>query len=393
MFSNKIINNLKKSSWIRAMFEEGNKLRKEYGAENVFDFSLGNPEVEPPKAVKEALYKISQSNEIGMHKYMNNAGYESTRKAVANMISNEYDMHIPFSNICMVTGAAAGLNVVFKSILNPEEEVIIFRPFFAEYLFYISHANGNPIIVDTIEDTFQIDLVKFEKAITIKTKAIILNSPNNPTGVIYDESTLKTMANIIKRKEKEFNIDIFVISDEPYTKIVFDEIKLPILFKIFDKAVSVNSYSKSLALPGERIGYITISPNLKESDLLMSIILFNNRTLGFVNAPALQQRIVEMCINEKVDSNIYKERRDILYNHLISIGFECQKPAGAFYLFVKSPVPDEMEFVNKALKYNILVVPGRGFGQKGYIRMTYCISLDTIKRALPHLTKLANEYK
>jgi len=392
MFSDKTIESLKNSSWIRAMFEEGNKLRKLYGNENVYDFSLGNPDVEPPKAVKEAISKIALSDEKGMHKYMSNGGYESTKQAVANMISKEYKMDISSANICMVTGAAAGLNVVFKSLLNPNEEVIVFKPFFAEYLFYITHSNGVPVVVDTIKDTFQIDLNNFEKAITKNTKALILNSPNNPTGVIYDQTTLEQMAAIIKQKEKEYNINIFVISDEPYSKIVFGDVVLPILFHIFDKAISVNSYSKSLAIPGERIGYITISPKIPDTNLLMSAILFNNRTLGFVNAPAIQQRIVEMCINERIDPKIYEERRDILYNHITSLGFQCQKPKGAFYLFVKSPIPNEIDFVKKAQEYNILIVPGRGFGQEGYVRLTFCISLDVIKRSLLAFSKLAKEY-
>ncbi|MCK5811849.1 MAG: pyridoxal phosphate-dependent aminotransferase [Clostridiales bacterium] len=393
MFSKKTIKSLEKSSWIRAMFEEGNKLRQLHGADNIFDFSLGNPDVEPPKAVKDALFEISKSNEKGMHKYMSNGGYESTRKAVADMISKEYAMDISLSNICMVTGAAAGINVTLKSLLNDNEEVIIFKPFFAEYLFYITHANGIPVIVDTIEDTFTIDLDKFTKAITKNTKAIIINSPNNPTGVVYSESDLIQMATIVKEKEREFGTNIFIVSDEPYTKIVFGNVKVPVMMKIFKKTISVNSYSKSLSLPGERIGYITVSPLIPNNQLLMSAILFNNRTLGFVNAPAIQQRIIEKCINEKIDPIIYEERRDLLYNHLISLGFTCQKPDGAFYLFMKSPEENEVNFVKQAQKFNILLVPGRGFGQPGYVRLSYCISKDIIKRSLPSFTKLAELYK
>ncbi len=393
MFSKKTIESLEKSSWIRAMFEEGNKLRQLHGADNVYDFSLGNPDVEPPKAVKDAIRDISNSKEKGMHKYMSNGGYESTRKAVADMISKEYNMDISSSNICMVTGAAAGINVTLKSILNDLEEVIIFKPFFAEYLFYITHSNGIPVIVDTIKDTFTMDLDKFANAITNKTKAIIINSPNNPTGVVYGESDLEQMATIIKEKEDKFGTNIFIISDEPYTKIVYGNIKIPTMMKIFKKTISINSYSKSLSLPGERIGYITVSPLIPNNQLLMSAILFNNRTLGFVNAPAIQQRIIEKCINEKIDPIIYEERRDLLYNHLISLGFTCQKPDGAFYLFMKSPEEDEVNFVKQAQKFNILLVPGSGFGQPGYVRLSYCISKDIIKRSLPSFTKLAQLYK
>jgi len=313
------------------------------------------------------------------------------KKAITGKLAKQYGMEVPDENICMVCGAAAGLNVVFKSILNSDEEVIIFAPYFAEYKFYVGNGGGIPVVVET-KDDFQIEVGAFESAITYKTKAVLINSPNNPTGVVYSEKTLKDMAEVIKEKEKELGINILLISDEPYNEITYDVEKLPVVFKIFEKAVVVNSYSKSLALPGERIGYIAVSPKIEGCDKLMAAIIFNNRTLGFVNAPAISQRIVEKAINASVNSDIYKERRDILYNHLISLGFKCQKPDGAFYLFVKSPIEDELEFVAKAQKYNVLVVPGRGFGRAGYFRMSFCISLDTIKRSLPALDKIAAEY-
>ena len=391
MFSNKVMDNLKRASWIRAMFEQGNKLKQEFGAENVYDYSIGNPEVEPPVEVVEAINEIAADDSPGMHRYMPNAGYLFVKKAITGKLAKQYGMEVPDENICMVCGAAAGLNVVFKSILNSDEEVIIFAPYFAEYKFYVGNGGGIPVVVET-KDDFQIEVGAFESAITYKTKAVLINSPNNPTGVVYSEKTLKDMAEVIKEKEKELGINILLISDEPYNEITYDVEKLPVVFKIFEKAVVVNSYSKSLALPGERIGYIAVSPKIEGCDKLMAAIIFNNRTLGFVNAPAISQRIVEKAINASVNSDIYKERRDILYNHLISLGFKCQKPDGAFYLFVKSPIEDELEFVAKAQKYNVLVVPGRGFGRAGYFRMSFCISLDTIKRSLPALDKIAAEY-
>lgn len=373
------------------MFEEGSRLIKIHGEENVFDFSIGNPEVDPPAEVVAAIKEIASDDTPGTHRYMSNAGYPFVREAIAGKLSKSYGMKIPADNICMVCGAAAGLNVVLKSILNPDEEVIIFAPYFAEYKFYVGNSGGIPVVVET-DENFQININTLSDAITARTKAVLINSPNNPTGVVYTEKTLRAISELLKKKEKELGINIILLSDEPYNEIIYDIDKLPAVFGIFEKAVIVNSYSKSLALPGERIGYIAVSPRLKDSELLMSAIVFNNRTLGFVNAPAFSQRIVEKAIDAKVDTAIYRNRLDVLYNHLISLGFECQKPKGAFYLFVKSPVEDELEFVKTAQKYNVLVVPGRGFGRAGYFRISFCVSLETIKRSLPAFEKIAAEY-
>ncbi|HPJ21945.1 MAG TPA: pyridoxal phosphate-dependent aminotransferase [Clostridia bacterium] len=391
MISREIEKNLGNASFIRAMFEEGNKLKAAYGEENVFDFSIGNPEVEPPREVYESLLEIAGDKTPGTHRYMPNAGYSFVREAIAGRLSREYNKTVPADNICMVCGAAAGLNVVLKSILNPGEEVIIFAPYFAEYKFYIGNGGGVPVVVET-DDGFDIDINLFKKAVTPMTKAVLINSPNNPTGVIYSSERLSELAAAIKEKEKEFNTDIFLLSDEPYNEIVYVDDELPVVFNIFEKAIVVNSYSKSLALPGERIGYIAVSPDISKSGLLMAAIIFNNRTLGFVNAPAISQRLVAKAVNASVDPEIYRERMDLLYNKLTELGFECKKPAGAFYLFVKSPVEDEMEFARIAQKYNILVVPGRGFGRAGYFRMAFCVSLETIKRSMPAFEKLAAEF-
>jgi len=391
MLSDKVLENLKNSSWIRAMFEEGNKLKAIYGADKVYDFSIGNPEVEPPEEVFDALTEIAEDQTPGTHRYMPNAGYPFVKEAISKKLSNKYGTDVSADNICMVCGAAAGLNVVLKSILNPGEEVIIFAPYFAEYKFYIGNGGGEPVVVETDED-FNIDTEAFKKAVTPKTKAVLINSPNNPTGVIYSEEQLRELADAIGEMEEKFGTDIFLLSDEPYNEIVYEDRELPVVFNLFDKAIVVNSYSKSLALPGERIGYIAVSPEIPDCATLMAAIIFNNRTLGFVNAPAISQRLVAKAVDASVDSGIYKERRDLLYNGLTELGFECRKPEGAFYLFVRSPVENELEFVKTAQKYNILVVPGRGFGRSGFFRMSFCINIETIRRSLPAFRELAKEY-
>jgi len=391
MLSDKVLENLKNSSWIRAMFEEGNKLKAIYGADKVYDFSIGNPEVEPPEEVFDALTEIAEDQTPGTHRYMPNAGYPFVKEAISKKLSNKYGTDVSADNICMVCGAAAGLNVVLKSILNPGEEVIIFAPYFAEYKFYIGNGGGEPVVVETDED-FNIDTEAFKKAVTPKTKAVLINSPNNPTGVIYSEEQLRELADAIVEMEEKFGTDIFLLSDEPYNEIVYEDMELPVVFNLFDKAIVVNSYSKSLALPGERIGYIAVSPKIPDCATLMAAIIFNNRTLGFVNAPAISQRLVAKAVDASVDSGIYKERRDLLYNGLTELGFECRKPEGAFYLFVRSPVENELEFVKTAQKYNILVVPGRGFGRPGFFRMSFCIDIETIRRSLPAFRELAKEY-
>lgn len=391
MFSTKITGNLKKASFIRAMFEQGNKLKQIHGVENVYDFSIGNPEVEPPEQVVTAIKEIANDKEPGIHRYMSNAGYDFVKQFVADGLSKRCDMEIPSDNICMVCGAAAGLNVVFKSILNPGDEVIIFAPFFAEYKFYIENAGGVPVVIETDEE-FDIDIENFEAALKPSIKAILINSPNNPSGVIYGEEKLKAMAEIIEKKQKQYDNGIILISDEPYNEIIYTDNRPPEVLTIFDNAIVVNSYSKSLAIPGERIGYIAISPRMKNCELLMKALVFCNRTLGFVNAPAIAQRIVAKAGNASVDIEIYRQRMERLYNHLVSLGFECKKPDGAFYLFVKSPTQDEMDFLETALKYNVLVVPGTGFGRKGYFRLAFCIDMETIKRSLPAWEKIAAEY-
>ncbi len=390
MVSNKITENLSRSSWIRAMFEQGEKLRKLHGADNVYDFSLGNPDVEPPKIVKEALKKVATSDMPGMHGYMSNAGYPDVRAAVAQRLQKSSGVLVEAKHVVMECGAGGALNVVLKTILNPGEEVVVFAPYFAEYLFYIDNHGGKAVIVDTDKKTFQPDPQKLSEAITSKTKAIIINSPNNPTGVVYDDKTLTTLAQVIEAKEAQFKTDICVVSDEPYDKIVFDDVKLPSIFKVFKKSVIVNSFSKSLSLPGERIGYLAVNPLMGDTQKLIDGLIFSTRVLGFVNAPALFQRIISESPDAFVDINLYQKRRDLLYDIITSAGFECLKPQGAFYLFPKSPIADDVKFCNEAIRHNLIIVPGKGFGCSGHFRIAYCVSEKTILNSEKAFKELAN---
>lgn len=392
MFSEKIVANLSNSSWIRAMFEEGEKLRKIHGAENVFDFSLGNPDPEPPIKVKDSLKHLVLDNAPRLHGYMPNAGYPDVRAKVASHLQKTTGVDLAGQNVVMTCGAGGALNVILKTLLNPGEEVIVLAPFFVEYLTYIDNHQGIGVPVSTQKDSFQPDLDAIESAITAKTKAIMINSPNNPTGVVYSESILKELASLLERKEKEFNTVIYVISDEPYRKLVYDNCQLPSVLKIFRNSIMVDSFSKSLSIPGERIGYIAASPEIEDIDVLMNGLIYCNRTLGYVNAPALFQKVIADNLDEAVDIDIYRERRDLLYNSLISMGYECVKPQGAFYLFPKAFIEDDIEFKNRALKYNILIVPGTGFYGPGYFRLSYCVSLKTIQNSLPAFEALAKEF-
>lgn len=392
MISNKISYNIKNSSMIRAMFEEGAKLRKLYGDDKVYDFSLGNPDPEPPAEVKAALRELANSEELKMHSYMNNAGYPEVRETIAQKINKEAGLNLSFENIVMTVGAGGALNVVLKTLLNPGEEVIVFAPYFVEYNSYIDNHGGKIKIIDTDHSTFLPDAELLEKNITANTKAVLINTPNNPTGVVYNRDILNSIAKVIERKSNEFGHTIYIISDEPYRKLAYD-VEVPNILTIYRNAIMIDCFSKSLSLPGERMGYIATNPDAEDIDTLMGGLIYCNRILGFVNAPALFQKIVAKTIDSSVDLNIYKERRDLLYNSLISFGYECVKPDGAFYLFPKALIADDVEFKNRALKYNLLIVPGSGFGGPGYFRLAYCCSLETIKNSLPAFESLAKEFK
>lgn len=394
MISKKMENMVANSSAIRAMFEEGNRLAKIYGSENVFDFSLGNPNVPAPDAVKYAIKELLEEEDpVVLHGYTNsNAGYEDVRKAVADSLNERFGTHFGSKNITMTVGAAGGLNVILKSLINPGDEVIAFAPYFGEYRSYTDNYDGVLVEVSPNTIDFQPKLDEFEKKITQKTKAVIVNTPNNPTGVVYSEETIQKMAAILEKKQKEYGTDIYLISDEPYRELAYDDVEVPYLTKYYANTIVGYSYSKSLSLPGERIGYLVIPDEASDSEKLIGAVNVATRILGFVNAPTLQQKIVKSCLNEKTDISYYDRNRETLYNGLKNLGFECIKPEGAFYLFVKSPIADEKEFCNEAKKYNILIVPGSSFACPGYVRMAYCVSYETIVNSLPKFAELAKQY-
>lgn len=394
MIAEKMKNMVANSSAIRAMFEEGNRLAEIYGAENVFDFSLGNPNVPAPGAVKKAIQEILEEEDpVVLHGYTNsNSGYADVREAVAASLNERFGTEFEGKNIVMTVGAAGGLNVILKSLINPGDEVIAFAPYFGEYRSYTNNYDG--VLVEISPDTvdFQPKLDEFEQKITKKTKAVIVNTPNNPTGVVYSEETIKKLTAIMEDKQKEYGTDIFLISDEPYRELVYDGVKVPYLTKYYDNTIVGYSYSKSLSLPGERIGYLVIPDEVADSDEVLSAANVATRILGFVNAPTLQQKVVAKCLNEKTDISYYDRNREALYRGLKDCGFECIKPEGAFYLFVKSPVADEKQFCAAAKKYNILIVPGSSFACPGYVRLAYCVSYETIVNSLPKFQELAKEY-
>ncbi len=394
MISKKMETMVANGSAIRAMFEEGNKMAQLYGAENVYDFSLGNPNVAAPESVKTAIQEIlEEENPVILHGYTNNAGYAEVRETVANSLNARFDTAFTASNILMTVGAAGGLNVIFKTLLNPGDEVITFAPFFGEYRNYVSNFDGVLVEVSPDTATFQPKLEEFAVKITSNTKAVIINSPNNPTGVVYSEETIQAIAQILRDKQAEYGQPIYLISDEPYRELVYDGVEVPYLTKYYDNTIVGYSYSKSLSLPGERIGYLVIPDAVTDSALVIEAATVANRILGFVNAPTLQQKLVAKCIDEQTDVSYYNRNRELLYNSLTEYGFTCIKPEGAFYLFVKSPVENELELVEAAKAQRILLVAGRGFGCPGYVRIAYCVSYETIERALPKFQELAKQFQ
>lgn len=387
----KIAGYISRSSWIRKMFEEGEKLRQQYGSDNVYDFTLGNPDVEPPAAFGEALRQLANHPLPGMHRYMNNAGYPETRAAVADKLSRDAGLAVTAGQVVMTCGAGGALNVVLKTILNPGEEVIILAPFFVEYKFYIDNHGGVPVEVWTDRETFRLDLAAIEAAITPKTRAIIINTPNNPTGVIYRADELAALGELVKRVQQRTSHQIYVISDEPYARLAYDGQQVPNVFPLIENSVIVTSHSKDLALPGERIGYLAVNPRMATADQFIEGAVFCNRTLGFVNAPALMQRLVAGLQDSSVDTAAYQQKRDLLYANLTRLGFKMVKPDGAFYLFPQSPLKDDVAFVTLAQQQRILLVPGSGFGAPGYFRIAYCVDQAMIERSLPAWERLAKE--
>lgn len=393
MIAEKMKGFVENSSVIRAMFEEGKKMASVYGAENVYDFSLGNPNVPAPPAVNQAIRDIlDQEDSIEVHGYPNNSGYEEVRAAVAASLNRRFGTCFGEQNIVMTVGAAGGLNVVFKTILNPGDEVLVFAPFFGEYRAYVGSYDGILKVVPADTETFQPRLSVFEEMITAKTKAVIVNSPNNPSGVIYSEDTIRKLAEILNKKEKELGISIFLISDEPYRELAYDGAQVPYLTKYYHNTIVGYSYSKSLSLPGERIGYLVLPDELDDAAQMQSAANVATRILGFVNAPSLMQKVVARCLEEKVDLEYYDRNRRALCDGLEKCGFSFIRPEGAFYLFMKSPVENEGEFCQAAKKYHILMVPGSSFACPGFVRIAYCVSYETIQNSMPGFAKLAEEY-
>jgi aspartate aminotransferase len=377
--------------WTRRMFEEGLKIKKLSGEENVYDFSLGNPDTEPPRELQKMIAGTLLDPVKGMHRYMTNSGYEEVREEVAGYLEETYGLPFTASNVFMTNGSAGGLNILLKSMLNRGDEVIVPTPFFWEFKNYVVNHGGKLKTVRS-KDDFQLDVDRMAAAITPRTRAVLLNSPNNPTGAVYSQKSISDLVALLNSKRSQGQ-DIYLIADDAYRKLVFDGITLPNLFKAYDLTFSINSHSKDLALPGERIGYIAISPRMPDAGLLVSGLMITQRTLGFVNAPALFQRVVAKFQRTSVDIGEYQRKRDVLYDALMEGGFECVKPEGAFYMFPRSPIADELVFVRMLQQdERIMVVPGRGFGKKGYFRIAYCVPMETIEKSAQGFIRIGKRF-
>lgn len=379
------------SSWIRRMFEAGAEMKKRYGADKVFDLSIGNPNMEPPTAFKEALINIAKENFPLKHGYMPNAGYSDVRRSVAEYVSHEYGAPLNEQNIIMTCGTGGALNVILKTILNPNDTVICSLPCFPEYHFYVSN-HGGKIVSVSKKESFDLDVEEIERAITRKTAAVLINSPNNPTGKVYPESTIKELGNMLERKSREMARAIYLVSDEPYRKIVFDGITVPSIFKHYRNSIVATSYSKDLSLAGERIGWIAVHPDAEDSSDLVNGMILCNRILGFVNAPALMQRVIGRIQGQSVDVMIYKRKRDLLCSAFSEMGYRFEKPEGTFYLFPKAPGGDDIKFVERLQKELILAVPGRGFGLEGYFRVAFCTDDKVIEGSLRGFKQAIEDY-
>ena len=381
------------NSAIRAMFEEGKRLAAIYGPENVYDFSLGNPNVPAPEAVNRAITDIvAEEASTMVHGYMSNAGFEDVRDTVAQSLNRRFGTQFHLENILMTVGAASGMNVILKTVLDPGDEVIVFAPYFMEYGAYVRNYDGVLVTVSPDTSSFQPNISELKEKITRRTKAVIINTPNNPTGVVYSSETLEQIAAVMKAKEEEYRTSIVLISDEPYRELAYEGVEVPYVTPFYHNTVVCYSYSKSLSLPGERIGYLVIPDELEDSKAVIAAATIANRVLGCVNAPSLMQRVIMRCIDEKVNVEAYDRNRNLLYNGLTGFGFECIRPEGAFYLFVKSPEADDRAFSDVCKKHRLLVVPGTSFACPGYVRISYCVSYEQIERSLPAFEAVAGEY-
>lgn len=393
MLNEKMVGLGNNRSVIREIFEYGNKRRAEIGAENVFDFSLGNPSIPAPDEVKNSLLDlVENTSPVKLHGYTSAQGDLSVRTTIANSINKRFSANANPNLIYMTCGAAASLTITLNAIVNNGDEVIALAPFFPEYRVFAEKAGADLVVVKCKEEDFQIDFSALEKAITKNTKAIIVNSPNNPTGVVLSEDTIKKLADLLNKKQKELGTQIFIICDEPYRELVYD-LQVPYIPSFYDNTVVCYSYSKSLSLPGERIGYIFVSPKIENASEVYAGVCGAGRALGFVCAPSMWQLAVAKCEGLTGDINAYKKNRDLIYNSLSEYGYNCVKPDGAFYLFVKSPEKDANAFCERAKKYELLLVPSDSFGFEGYVRISYCVSYEQIEKSLPAFKTLIEEYK
>ena len=394
MISRKMMNMTKNGSAIRAMFEEGMRMAEKFGKDNVFDFSLGNPNIPAPEKVRDEIIRLARDTDpMELHGYMANAGYPQVRATVAQSLNRRFGTNFSENNIIMTVGAAGGLNVILKTLLDPGDEVLVFSPYFLEYGNYVANYDGILKAVPAkAEDGFQPDCEALRAAITSKTKALILNNPNNPTGVIYSDKKIREIADVLSERQRELGTSIYIISDEPYRELAYDGADVPFITQYYNNTIVGYSWSKSLSLPGERIGYLAIPDEADDSQLIIDAAVIANRILGFVNAPSLQQRLVAQCLEEKTDVDAYDKNRKALYNGLTDCGFECVYPAGAFYLWVKAPDGNDGAFVEKAKTHNILFVGGTSFACPGYVRIAYCVSYDMIMRSMPAFKALAQDY-
>lgn len=393
MVSQQILNDINNSSAIRAMFTEGKKLAARVGAENVYDFSLGNPVTPVPDSFTQALKDIINTEDsLSLHGYMDNAGYPEVRQQVAESLNNRFGVSLAGKNIIMTVGAAGAINVILKTLIDIGDEMIVFKPYFTEYRNYIGNWRGKLVLVEPDYSNFQPDFEDLEHKISPKTKAIIINNPVNPTGVVYSEDTIKKIAAILEAKQKEYGHEIYIISDEPYRELVFDGKETPFLTKYYANTFVTYSFSKSLSIPGERIGYIVIPDEMADFDTVVAGLTIANRICGFINAPSLLQKAVARCLYEKTDIDFYDRNRKMLYKIVTDCGFECVYPEGTFYLFMKSPEPDELHFVEIAKKHHLMLVNGTTFGCPGYVRLAYCVQPDMIERSKDAFEALAKEY-
>ena len=390
--SEKVRGFISQSSWIRKMFEEGDRLKKQFGAEKVFDFSIGNPSVEPPIEFKRALRQVAAEDVSGAHGYMPNAGYLKTRQVVAQALSRDQGVTLSADHIIMTCGAAGALNVICKVLLESGDELLAPTPCFVEYRIYADNANGVAKFVRT-KDDFSLDLAAMRDAITERTKIVLINSPNNPTGKVYNEASIRGLAELLEDRSRVYGKDIYLVSDEPYREIVYDGITVPSILSAYRNSMIVSSYSKSLSLAGERIGYLAVNPAISDVEEVMGGLILFNRTLGFVNAPALMQRVIARIQGVTVDVEEYRKKRELLCDGLSSIGYEFIKPDGTFYLFPKAPGGDDIEFVMALTKRKILTVPGSGFGWPGNFRIAFCVDDATIVNSMKGFAKTFKEYR